>query len=75
MPTQEIQRIMQDCFELPIFELIRPDGHKYAFYLDGSTEGFPKDGYIVNRALPMFNVLRSLSVEEKDSQTVAISGD
>lgn len=42
----------------PIFELRGPDGKTWMLYEDGTATGFPEGTLIVNRALPLLDLLR-----------------
>lgn len=42
----------------PIFELHGPDGKTWMLYEDGTATGFPEGTVIVNRAMPLLDLLR-----------------
>lgn len=53
-----------------LFELRGQDGHTWKIYEDGTTEGFPADVLIINRASPLLAMLRG-GVEQAPAALVA----
>ena len=47
----------------PIFEILYKDGMAYRFWADGRTEGFDPGFIMVNRASPLVNLAKGLTVK------------
>ena len=70
--SDRVDRMAIDRLSKPMdgimFEVIGPDGHRWALYADGRIYGFPDGSYLLNHALPALTVLRITPQDIADVQ-------
>lgn len=56
--------------ELPLFELIAPDGNTLRIFGSGRCDGFPEGTLIINHARPLLDALRCSAQKQIGSPSV-----